>query len=65
MLSEAKLQHDIQDSIKGRTTIIIAHPLSTIRSADQLIGMKDGRIVETGVFPNKRYFCFIGVKGWS
>jgi len=33
---------------KGRTTIVIAHRLSTIVSADEIIVLKDGRIVERG-----------------
>jgi subfamily B ATP-binding cassette protein HlyB/CyaB len=34
--------------VKGRTVILIAHRLSTVRDADKIIGMKDGRIVEAG-----------------
>jgi len=32
----------------GRTTIVITHRLSTIRSADKIVALKDGRIVEQG-----------------
>jgi ATP-binding cassette subfamily B protein len=34
--------------LKGRTSFVIAHRLSTIRNADQVLVMRDGRIVERG-----------------
>jgi ATP-binding cassette subfamily B protein len=33
---------------KGRTTFVIAHRLTTVRSADQILVLKDGRLVEQG-----------------
>lgn len=47
-ITEVKIQKAIKELIKGRTTIIIAHDLSTARMADRIICMKDGRIVEQG-----------------
>jgi subfamily B ATP-binding cassette protein MsbA len=32
----------------GRTTLVIAHRLSTVEKADRIVAMKDGRIVESG-----------------
>ena len=34
--------------MKGRTSFVIAHRLSTIHNADQILVLKDGRIVERG-----------------
>jgi len=35
----------------GRTTFVIAHRLSTVRRADTILVIDDGRIVEQGTFP--------------
>ena len=34
--------------MKGRTTLVIAHRLSTVRNADKIVVMENGRIAETG-----------------
>lgn len=46
--SEALIQKSITKLTKGRTTIIIAHRLTTIRNADQILVIEDGSIVERG-----------------
>ncbi|RIL09295.1 MAG: lipid ABC transporter permease/ATP-binding protein, partial [Proteobacteria bacterium] len=46
--SEREVQAALEALEKGRTTIVIAHRLSTVRSADLIIVLKDGRIVEQG-----------------
>lgn len=46
--SEALIQDGLQYLIHGRTTFVIAHRLSTVRNADQILVMDQGRIVENG-----------------
>ena len=46
--TEWKIQHALDELIVGRTTISIAHRLSTLRNADSLIVVEDGKIVEQG-----------------
>lgn len=47
-ISEHKIQEAMEPIIKSRTSIIIAHRLSTILAADEILVVKDGRIVERG-----------------
>lgn len=46
--SEAKVQAALSDFSENRTTLIIAHRLSTVRAADRIIVLEDGRVVESG-----------------
>lgn len=46
--SEAKIQDGLNALRKGRTTFVIAHRLSTIQSADQILVLEGGEIVERG-----------------
>ena len=46
--SEAAVQRALRQTLSGRTSLVIAHRLSTVREADQLLVIDDGRIVERG-----------------
>jgi ATP-binding cassette subfamily B protein len=46
--SERRVQQALEVAMNGRTTIVIAHRLSTVKKADRIIVMEHGRIVETG-----------------
>jgi subfamily B ATP-binding cassette protein MsbA len=46
--SERLVQEALENMMKNRTSIVIAHRLSTIQNADQIIVMKQGKIVEQG-----------------
>ncbi|HCA84442.1 MAG TPA: ABC transporter, partial [Streptomyces sp.] len=46
--SEAAVQEALGEALAGRTAIVIAHRLSTVRAADLILVIEDGRIVERG-----------------
>ncbi|XP_076407695.1 ATP-binding cassette sub-family B member 5 isoform X3 [Peromyscus maniculatus bairdii] len=46
--SELVVQTALEKASKGRTTIVVAHRLSTIRGADMIVTMKDGMVAEKG-----------------
>jgi ABC-type multidrug transport system fused ATPase/permease subunit len=46
--SEAAVQQALGEALAGRTSIVIAHRLSTVRAADMILVVEDGRIVERG-----------------
>ena len=46
--SEAKIQSALETLTKGRTTLVIAHRLSTVRHAHQIHVMSEGKVVESG-----------------
>ncbi|MED5813545.1 ABC transporter ATP-binding protein [Mycolicibacterium sp. 050232] len=46
--SEAAVQQALAEALGGRTSLVIAHRLSTVRAADLILVVEDGRIVERG-----------------
>jgi len=46
--SESLIQDALQKLMRGRTSVVIAHRLSTVASLDRIVVLKDGKIVESG-----------------
>ena len=46
--TEGLIQESLSKLTKGRTTIVIAHRLSTVRRADHIVGLADGSVAESG-----------------
>ena len=46
--AEAQIQSSLEQVRRGRTTLVIAHRLSTVRDADRILVLEDGRIAEEG-----------------
>ena len=47
--NEKKIHDNLQEFFKGKTVVIIAHRLSTVKNADNIIVLKEGQIVEQGI----------------
>ncbi len=58
--SETVVQDALENLMRGRTTFVIAHRLSTVMHADEILVMQDGRIVERGnhaeLFAGRGYY---------
>jgi ATP-binding cassette subfamily B protein len=46
--NEALVHAALENALKGRTSIVIAHRLSTVRDADQILVLENGSIIERG-----------------
>ncbi len=49
-LSESRIQRALEGLMAGRTTFVVAHRLSTVRTADRILVMDHGRVVEEGTY---------------
>jgi ATP-binding cassette subfamily B protein len=49
--SEAAVQRALSVALAGRTSLVIAHRLSTVRNADKIVVLDGGRVVEQGRHP--------------
>jgi ABC-type multidrug transport system fused ATPase/permease subunit len=47
-LTEALIQEGLDTVLQGRTSIVVAHRLSTIKNADRIIVLREGEIIEEG-----------------
>lgn len=46
--SEALIRHALRDLMRGRTVLVVAHRLNTVKAADRIVVLERGRVVETG-----------------
>ena len=58
-ITEQKIQNAIDQVVKGRTSIVIAHRLSTVKNADTILVVHDGKIIEQG-----RHEDLLALKGY-
>ena len=48
--SQAKVSQALTEAMKGRTTIVIAHRMSTIEKCDKIFVLDNGKVIESGSF---------------
>lgn len=51
-MTESRIQHALATLLRNRTSFVVAHRLSTIRSADLVLVLDQGRIIERGTHPD-------------
>ena len=62
--SERAIEAAMEDLLRGRSTLIIAHRLSTVRRADRVLVLEHGRIVETGTHERAARAAAGCMRGW-
>lgn len=50
--NEMLIQKSLQKAMAGKTTLVIAHRLSTLKNMDRIVVIKNGKIIETGSIIN-------------
>jgi len=55
--NEAEVKQALDRLMQGRTTVVIAHRLSTVKNADKILCMKDGEVVESGTHRELMAMC--------
>ncbi|EFJ41513.1 hypothetical protein VOLCADRAFT_107667 [Volvox carteri f. nagariensis] len=71
VVSERLVQQAINRLVAGRTVLVIAHRLATVQAADQIVVMRNGRVVEAGTHdqliakPNSHYSELMSVQNLS
>ena len=48
--SQEIVQQALEEAMRGRTSIVIAHRLSTVKKCDRIVVIKDGQVVEEGTY---------------
>lgn len=68
-ITEQEIQETTERVIKGRTSVVIAHRLSTVKNSDHIIVVKNGKIVEQGthrsLIANKGYYFDLYTKQYE
>ena len=63
-LSESKLQRAVDAAVRGRTTFVVAHRLSTLRNADRILVLRDGRCEGFGTHSELMAACPLYAEMW-
>lgn len=61
---EADIQDALSALVAGRTLVVVAHRLSTIAGADQIVVIDNGRIVDTGTHEDLLVRCALYERMW-